>query len=167
MASQGDYGLFLPTTYLYDTDKQDTGELIRNLYRNTNSIILALNKKDTGIYALTEFVNGQTFFPNQTLGNQSAERQVFRKVINFGTLPNAGTTSVAHGIAPSTAFTFTRIYGVANDTTGQSYLPLPYASPTAASTIELNVDATNVNITTGSNRTAYTITYVVLEYIKY
>jgi hypothetical protein len=43
---------------------------------------------------------------------------------------------------------------------------LPYASPTDADNIELSVDVTNVSITTGSDRTGFTTTYIVLEYIK-
>ncbi len=101
-------------------------------------------------------------------------RQVFRKVIAFGALPNAGTKSVAHGIdtlpqdLPNNyiGFSFTRIYATATDPVNELYIPIPYASNVAANVIEINVDATNVNITTASNKTAYTITYVVLEYIK-
>ena len=86
-------------------------------------------------------------------------------VINFGALPNAGTKSVPHNIPINGSYTFTRIYGAASDTTGLNYIPLPYASPTAANNIELNLDATNVNIITGSNRSNFNITYVIVEYI--
>jgi len=82
-------------------------------------------------------------------------------------LPNTGTTNVADGITVTAGTIFTRIYGVANNQAGTSYLPLPYASPTAASNIELSVNNTNVTIVTGSNRVAYTVTYVVLEFIKF
>jgi hypothetical protein len=33
--------------------------------------------------------------------------------------------------------------------------------------IKLDVDAVNVNITTGINRTNYNVCYIVLEYIKF
>jgi hypothetical protein len=46
------------------------------------------------------------------------------------------------------------------------YIPLPYASPTLVNNIQLSVDATNVTITTGIDYSAYTVTYVILEYIK-
>lgn len=168
MADQSDYGFFLPTTYLFGNESQK--ELTRNLYRNVNSIILAVNAKDTGIYELTEFINGQVFFSNPALTSLTpqtpTQRQVFRKVINFGALPNTGTTSVAHGIAPDSTFTFTRIYGTASDTTGLTYIPLPYASSTAANNIEIHIDVTNVNIITGIDRTAFDTTYVILEYLK-
>ncbi|HUV84749.1 MAG TPA: hypothetical protein VMV86_03520 [Methanosarcinales archaeon] len=128
-----------------------------------------LNKKDTGFYVEQQFVNGQVFFPNPTLSSTTSQsptyRQVYRKVIDFGALPNAGTTSVAHGITTDAQFTFTRIYGCATDPS-TTYIPLPYASPTAANNIEINADTTNVNITTGSDRTGFTTTYVVIEWIN-
>lgn len=159
-------------TQLYTTDvtTPEFKELLVRLYQNINLISLALNLKDTGYYTLTEFVNGQAFFPNPTLSSTTAAnpvfRQVFRKVINFGALPNTATKSVAHGITITNTFTFTRIYGAASDTTGMNYIPLPYASPVLANNIELNVDAINVNVTTGSNRTNFNECYIILEYIK-
>ena len=67
-------------------------------------------------------------------------------------------------IIPQT-WTFTRLYGAATDPS-TSFLPIPFAHPTAANNIALSADATNVSITTGSDRTGYTACYVVLEYIK-
>ena len=83
-------------------------------------------------------------------------------------LPNAGTTSVPHGIniTADTSFTFTRIYATASQV-NVSFLPIPYVSvANIMDNIEINVDNTNVNITTGSDRTNYTFCYVILEYIK-
>ena len=171
-------GLFVPTTNVWDVseisdiDVQSTEfkELLVRLYQNLNTISLALNLKDTGYYSETEFVNGQAYFPDPALSSTTAAnpvfRQVFRKVVNFGTLPNAGTTSVAHGISFDTTFTITRLYGAATDPVALDYIPLPYASPTDADNIELNADATNINVITGSNRTAFTVSYIIVEYLK-
>jgi hypothetical protein len=175
----GNAGSFVPTTQVWDvgdiyklnvTDKEFK-ELIVRMYQNINTIALALNTKDTGYYPLFEMVNSQLWFPDPTATSattpQPNYRQVVRKVINFGILPNTGTTSVVHGITFTAASRATRIYGIAIDPVALSYLPLPYASPTAANNIELNCDGTNVNVITGSNRTAYTVCYVIIEYIKY
>lgn len=167
-------GSFIATTNIWDVSELYTTqvtepafkELLVRLYQNVNNIAQALNNRDQGYYFLQEFENGQSLFQSPTAVNISPMRQIYRMVINFGALPNTGTTSVAHNIAPTSAFTFTRIYGAASDTTGLNYIPLPYASPTLANNIELNADATNVNIITGSNRTNFTITYVILEYVK-
>lgn len=181
VATQGTLvGLYVPTTNVWDEVGQiqdidvrspEFKELLVRLYQNINNIALSLNIKDSAYYDRNEFVNGQLFFPNPALDSSTSTvpqfRSVFRLVINFGTLPNTGTTSVAHGLDVTSGYTFTRIYGAASDTTGLNYIPLPYASPVLANNIELNVDATNVNVTTGSDRTAFTITYIILEYMKY
>ena len=173
------YGAFLQTTQIWDVSEigkvdvtsDDFKKLIVNLHQQINNIVNVLNIKDTGKYVLSEFVNGQTFFSNPSLSSgtdQVAEdRQALRKVIYYTTaLPNNGTATIPHGITCTSVTTFTRIYGSANDTTGNNYIPLPYASPTLANNIELKVDNTNVTIITGSNRTNFTKTYIVLEYLQ-
>jgi len=171
-------GVFVPSTYIWDVSRlQDIEvtspefkELMVRLYQNINNITIALNIKDTGVYNVIENVNGQVFFPNPTLNSSTAQipffRQVYRTVINFGSLPNAATTSVAHGITITPVTTFTRIYAAASNLTGDTYIPIPYASPTAANSIEISVDATNVNITTAIDYSAYTICYGILEYLQ-
>lgn len=178
------FGAFVQTTQIWDLgNMQDVDvnspefkELLVRLYQQINNIVNVLNIKDTGMYQLSEFVNGQVFFANPDLNNpvtnpnlqQSPEdRQVMRKVINFGILPNAGLKSIAHGITCTTKTTFTRIYGAASDVIAAfHYIPLPYADAAGVDNIQLDVDATNVNVTTASNRTNFTITYIVLEYIQ-
>lgn len=172
------YGAYNPTTNIWDVSQiysvevnsPEFKELLVRLYQNLNLLATLVNLKDTGYYDLQEFINGQQYFPNPALssstGTMPTYRPVYRKVINFGTLPNTGTKSVAHGITCTTATSFTRIYATATDPVGFNYIPIPYASPTLINNIELNVDATNVNITTGSNRTAFTITYCILEYLQ-
>jgi hypothetical protein len=176
--SQANPGLFVPTTniwdvqQLYSTDvnSDEFKELLVRLYQNINNISLALNLKDSGYYTIQEFLNGQVFFPNPALSSTTAQaptyRQVFRTVVNFGTLPNTASTSVAHNIDITSGYSFTRIYGAATNTGRTSFIPLPFASPTLNENIKLEVTNTNVVITTGIDRTAYTTCYVVVEYIK-
>jgi hypothetical protein len=171
-------GSFVPTSYIWDVARlyeidvrsDEFKELLVRLYQNLNLMAIVLNGKDTGIYNTYELVNGQTFFPNPLL-NSSTEvnptfRQVYRLVINFGALPNAATKSVPHGITITPATTFTRIYATASDTTGNTFIPIPYASLTLVNVVEINVDATNVNISTGIDRTNYNVCYVILEYLQ-
>lgn len=171
-------GFLIPTTdvwnvsevYEVDLTSEAFRDLIVRLYQNLNNMALSVNVRDAGYYDTKQFLNGQVFFPNPTLTADASTaaqyRAVYRKVINFGALPNTAAKTVAHGITCSAKTSFTRIYGVANDQVALSYLPLPFASPTLANNISLEVDAANVTITTGSNRTAYTLTYVVLEYLQ-
>jgi hypothetical protein len=170
-------GAFLPTTNIWDTAEiedidvrsEEFKELLIKLYRNINNIALSVNIRDAGFYPQTEFINGQLFFPNPALSSQTpqvpTQRQVFRKVVNFGALPNSSTKNFLHEIDINDKFTFTRIYGAASDTTGFTYIPLPYVS-TGAASIELSVSQTNVIVTTATNRSNFNSTYIILEYIK-
>lgn len=174
MATGSQFGAFIPTTDVFDVSQgnidpaSDEGKLfLVRLRQSINNMALVTNIKDSGYYLPAEFVNGQLYFPNPDVAvtNPGAKnavyRQVYRMVVDFGALPNAATKSVAHNIPNISAdFTFTRMYGAATDPIALTYLAIPNAD------ITLDADATNVNITTVANLTAYTRTYIVLEYIK-
>ena len=173
-------GAFIATTSVFplqeiaqvDVTTPAFKNIVVSLYQTVNNIALLLNIKDTGYYVQEEFINGQAYFPDPALSSTTQQaptfRQVYRMVVDFGALPNTATKTVAHNIPDIAVLnvTGTRIYGVATDPVAKTFLPLPYASNTAGASIELSVDATNVIITTGSNRTNYTVCYVVFEYLK-
>lgn len=162
----------LPITYIWDVqavremdfNSAQFKELLVRMYQNINLITTTLNVKDTGFYDVQPYVTGQQFYP---LPDTPNFRPAMRLLVVTGQLPNAGTKSVPHGLTPTSAFTITKIYGAASDTTGKTYIPLPYASPTLANNIELYADATNVNIITGSDRTNFNTSIVVMEYIEF
>ena len=177
-SDQAEMGLFVPTTRSFDSQTINSTEvtspefkkLIIELYQSINDISTVLNLKDTGYYTIQEFVNGQIFFPNPALSSTTSTapeyRQVFRKVINFGALPNTAAKSVAHGLTVTSGYSATRIYGAATNNTQTSFIPLPFASPTLNENIKVEMTNTNVIVTTGIDRTAYTTCYLVIEYIK-
>lgn len=155
---QAEAGSFLPTTQTQPLQQQ------------INSINMVLNTKVSGYYALSEFVNGAVWYPDPALTSATAQsptwRQEFQKVIVIGTLPNAaGTLTIAHGLTVTSGYSFTQIYGSANDPS-TTFIPLPYASPVLADNIELWADTTNVYIKVGKDRSGFTDTRVVLKYIK-
>lgn len=169
-------GSFIATTnvwdvsQLYDIDvnSQDFKELLVRLYQNLNNMVLILNTKDTGIYSQSEFINSQQFFPStiSSTNQESNYRTVYRKVINFGALPNAGAKSVAHNIPVDERYSLTRLYASAtNPVAPFSLIPIPFASPVLNENIKIEMTGTNITITTGIDRTAYTICYVIAEYI--
>lgn len=182
-ADGADVGLFLPTTtvidigYIQDID-QFTPDILKQILirvvQALNDSNSTVNLKDSALYPLTEFVTGQTYFPDPTLssttGQNPEQRQTFRKVFNVGPLANAGTTTIPHGITVTNLTTFTRIYGTANDVgVTKQYIPLPFvdvSGTVAAGNIELSVDNTNIYITTTGNGTNFTICYVILEFLK-
>lgn len=175
--NQANFGSFIPTTNIWDVQQLQSlnldpklKELLVRLYQNVNNISLSVNTRDAGYYVLEEFINGQIFFSNPALSSTTSQspnlRQVYRKVINFGALPNAGSKSVAHGITVTSGYSLTRLYAAATNNTQTSFIGIPFASPTLNENIKLEMTDTNMIITTGIDRTAYTICYVVAEFIK-
>ena len=171
--------MYLPTIQMWDVTEignidissDEFRELLLRMYQNLNRMAMAVNIKDSAYYDTDEFVNGQKYFPNPAYSSATSQypvwRQVYRKVVNFGALPNAAAKVVAHGITTTAGFIFTRMYGCSTDPVApNSYIPLPYASPTLNQNISLQADNTNVTITTAINYSSHVTTYVVLEYIK-
>ena len=83
------------------------------------------------------------------------------KKIVFGTLPNATTKSVAHGL---TSDQYARIIRFWGQTSGATTMPIPYVDVgSLANGIRLALNDTNIVIITASNYSAYTAT-IYIEY---
>jgi len=162
---------FIPESYIFPEDNFEEYDV--KLREYLNNIAAAVNTKDSGLYDSEEVVTGQQFLPTfstTTAGNLNY-RNVFRKVIDFGALPNATTKNVAHGISTTQDFSIVRLYATATDpgaSTLQAAIPIPYVNVAApADGVQLSMGATNVAITTTTaNYTIYTRCFVVVEYIK-
>jgi len=88
---------------------------------------------------------------------------IYQKTINFGALPNTTLKEVAHGITGLSRVV--KVMGMSYD--GTSWINIPFVHrTTATSQVQLIIDATNVRIWTGSNRTTFTDTYVTIWYLK-
>lgn len=160
----GNSNNFLQETYIIPDDPSEKDLKLRDYL---GDIATATNTKDSGIYDAVETITGQKFLPTFSTSTASNlnYRSVFRKVIDFGSLPNSTSKSVAHGITIDSNFSLTKLYAAATNPS-TSFIPIPFASPTLNLNISLELTATNVVITTGSNRTAYTRCFVIIEYIK-
>ena len=161
-APSNNYGSsFLP---VYEVIPQDLGQLNIRLSQIYTAIALSANLKEIALYNPIEQINGQQWF---VPSDNNRKRLGLRTVVDFGTLPNSGTTSVAHGITVDSNTFFTRIYGCATDPSTR-FIPIPYVNVgTPGDGVEIDVDTTNVNITTTTgNYTGFTTCYVVLEYLK-
>lgn len=85
---------------------------------------------------------------------------ICRVVVDCGALPNTTTKNTAHGLTFSQ---IVRLYGITTD--GTNWVPLP--TPTTGTTqVVLYATSTNIVLITASNLSAYTSTYVTVEYIK-
>jgi len=140
---------------------QDDKQLLRNIYRKTNELVYIINTKDTGIFNDEEFFTSQQWYVGK---DQARQQMIFRKVIEFGALPNTGTTNVAHNLNPggtiNNTWDFVKIYGTAKDPVTPQWIPLAHPA------ITIVITNTNVSITTTANLSAYTETRVILEYTK-
>lgn len=178
MASIGGLlGSQLQTTSLYtlferlqkaEPTSKEYKELLDQLGVAFVTMASIINTKDTGIYNTYVTTNEPFLCNRQWFATQPQRglRDSFRVVVNFGALPNAATTSVAHGIPfNGNNYILSRLEAYATDPVGYNYIPIPYAG--AANSIEINLDQTNVNITTTTNRTAFTTCYVIIEYIPF
>lgn len=150
----------LPISVDFPSDQQEFLNTISLLYKR---IANAVNTKEGALYLPQELATFQLYF---TANDPQRLRNVYRKTIDFGVLPNATTKPMPHGIAFDSNFSTTRIYGSATDPVNLVYFPLPYASPVLLNNIALRVDGPNVIIETGINRTNFTRCTVVLEYVK-
>ncbi|MDC7243650.1 MAG: hypothetical protein PQJ44_06915 [Sphaerochaetaceae bacterium] len=156
--------LYLPE---YDVIPDNWKEAKKHIVESLTSYAESINAKEIGWYYDVELDTGKKFIPisNDVTSNQW--RTIFRKVVDTGTLPNTTTTNTAHGVTVDANFTLIDLYGAATKPTSAfASLPLPFASGTLADNISVTVDATNINITTSKDYTAYTCSYIVLEYIQ-
>lgn len=154
---------------VYDTIPEKWEEGRQFLIENNRKLANGINIRTIGWYLDEELLSGNAFIPSALVApgnNPGLFRQILRKVIVMGALPNTGVLSVPHGIMVDANFTLIQLYGAATDPIGLTSIPLPYVNPTVSDSIALNMDATNINITTHDNESNYTRCNVVVEYIQ-
>lgn len=159
----------LANAYVNISDKTVNGFKI-TITNNTGAVITSLAWKYTAfkLYTDTEYnelLNNQLYSTSEiNTGKKWVDRKdIYRKVIDCGALPNATTKSVAHGITGYD--NFVSISGFSRVADGSTQIPLPYVSPSGHN-ISVDMQGTNVVIGTDFDRTTYTNTYVILEYTK-
>lgn len=102
----------------------------------------------------------------QAVGTWIDGKTIYRKVINFGALPNATKKEVQHNI--SNISIFTKIEGITIRNDGTKFtqsLPLVYKNTEMFYNTALAVDNTIIEIQTAGDRSMFN-GYVILEYTK-
>lgn len=161
---------FLPQSHIFPEDNPQEYDVKLRTY--LNDISSAVNTKDSGLYTDEEVITGQQFVPTFSTTESSSlnYRDVFRKVIDFGALPNATGKSVAHGIDTTENFTVVRIYGAATNpgaSTLTQAIPIPYVDvSTPANGVQLTMGPTVVALDTNANLSMFTRCFIIVEYIK-
>ena len=105
-------------------------------------------------YSTTETDTGATWIDGS---------HIYKKTVDTGTLPNATAKNVAHNI--SNLNRVIRLEGYTYNPTSLTTAPLPFCSP-ATSNIAVNVNSTNITVTTGIDRTSFSESYITLYYTK-
>lgn len=148
---------YLPTTIVIPKEFNEANPILTDYFKK---MVAAINSKDIGQYNTIELLTGQQFF---TIGNPNSFRQTYRLAIVFPTLA-LGANTQPHNLGALTSFTFTRIYGTAQNAATPLFVPLPQGGPNDSM---IEVGAVNVTVTvpaaySGAGWSAI----VILEYIK-
>ena len=95
-------------------------------------------------------------------------KTVFQKVVNVGALPDTTEKIVAHGITGLDVVI--SVQCLCHDPTGPDWflMPQPRFGPgmNTTTSIDLQLDATNLEVRTGSDRTNFTECFVTILYTK-
>jgi hypothetical protein len=158
MTSSQDFESYIP---VYDSvpDKWEDARafLVEQLKKITNGV----NIREIGWLINDEIISGKQFMP---ASGQRNFRTVLRKVIPLNSI-TTGTTTTPHGITFDSNFTLISLSGAATDPVSRVAIPLGL-SASAPFQIEMYMDATNIIVKAGSDRSGYTRAYAIVEYIK-
>ena len=89
-------------------------------------------------------------------------KPIYRKVVDCGALPNKDAKDVSHGIV--NIDTVTNIYGIAIG--GNISIPLPFADSASDGSVSAYRRGELIRITTATDRTSFTESYIIIEYTK-
>src|SRR5882757_3767738 len=137
---------------VYDVVPEKWEEARPAIVEQLKKITNAVNSREIGWYIDEEVLTGKSFIPgvnNLTGGTSQQFRQVLRKEIDFGPLPNTGVKSVPHGITVDANFTLVFLGAYATDPIAFVAFPIPYADHiNILDAVSITIDAVNINIAT-------------------
>lgn len=125
---------------------------------------LAENQQDNVLKNVKDYVDSSNSYSTnevKTGGTWIDGKPIYRKVVDFGALPNATTKNVAHGV--SNIGDITHIYGVAHSSAKMT-IPLPYARGIPI-ILYATQDDVAIEIST-SDYVEFTRSEITIEYTK-
>lgn len=131
-----------------------------NLNTTSKNVVDAVNEVHSNLSNLALYSTSETL-----IGKWINGKSIYRKVIDFGALPNNTQKNLNHNI--SNVDMFTNVYGIAY-TSGYVYtypLPLMYKGSDSNYNVELMVSKQSISMSSNTDRSALSA-YVVLEYTK-
>ena len=119
-----------------------------------------VNVRVIGLYSTTQTPSGKQY----PVGQGTID--VSRKLVSFGALRNNTTKSVAHGLTVDDKFRLFELYISANDPVNFLYFCAKNWGIANTGDVQINIDDTNINVTTNGDYTAYSDCFVILEYMR-
>jgi hypothetical protein len=116
-----------------------------------DNVLATINANNS--YSTTEHATGKKWIDG---------KPIYRKVIAFGALPNSTAKSINHNI--SNIDFIVKVVGVT--TNGSYYFEIPRAGIPNTNSVDLYTTKTKITIETSIDYSAYTATYIILEYTK-
>lgn len=156
--SSQQFEAYLP---VYDAIPEDWQEARQFIVEQLKKISNAVNVREIGWYIDEEILSGGSLY---SLTNNQDFRSIFRKAIDFGTLPNSSAKSVAHLIPVDATFKLVRIWLSATDPIGLTGFSCEYYAKDLSAAINLNYTSTDVVVTTTQDYTNFTDCTVFIEY---
>ena len=146
ITTQGNFGS--NNVYVYVTLK----------YTKTTDVANSFNYASENDYSATEKIVG-TWIDGKPL---------YQKTVSCGTLPNNVSKATVHNI--SNLKRVVKVFGYAYRTSDNRNIPLPYSSPVMDSSsnacVQVNVDTTNITIRANRDYSAFTESYITIQYTK-
>lgn len=135
---------------LIDSNDISVSQTGSNIQLNASNDI-----KNQGVYSETE----------TKIGTWIDGKPIYRKIIDFGALPNTSEKQVLHNI--TNLKMVVSMVGTSKNPNLNVIFNIPLSSTSSlSSNIYMFATATGITIGTGSDRTAFTETYVAIEYTK-
>ena len=129
---------------------------------------LAENQQENVLNDVKGYVDSSNSYSTdevKTGGKWIDGKPIYRKVVNFGALPNATIKEVSFDNI--NADTFVKIEGIAMSNSGTA-VTIPFTDTSSATqSITIIINSSSVSINTGTtNRSDYTKCYITIEYTK-
>jgi hypothetical protein len=148
---------------VYDFIPEEWEEARQAIIEQLKKLANAVNTREIGWFLDEELLSGKQFYPG--VNNVQQFRTILRTVIPFGALPNAGTKAVAHNVDVDENFSLISMWLSATDPVNLVGFSLAYYS-IAPGDIKLSYTSTDAVVTTQSDYSLYTTSYIIFEYIK-
>ena len=144
----------------------------------TNPNVYCFSQLEFGVFkSITAIKYEPTYFMKNTynadnmystdemiVGKWIDGKPLYRKTIDCGALPNATTKLIAHNI--ENIGEIVKISGTATNPSADLTMVLPHSSTTAGSQVMAACTSTSIQISSSINLTAYSKSYVTIEYTK-